>query len=403
MWITGFDVPSLDTMYVFKPLQKHTLIQTISRVNRVYPGKDKGLVVDYLGIKNNMNKALRQYGTGDEENPGIDTTEQSLIIVRDQLDLIRRLLKDFDYSGFNTGTPLQQLDVLNKTADYIIAAKEREILFMGYTKKMSEAYNLCSCSESITQQEDDDIHFFKAVRSIIYKLTKGEAPDAARMNKRVLAMIREAFLSQEVEEISKIGVEKEVEIDVLSEQYMERLKRIPYQNTKVKLIERLLKQVIDKLMKVNKMKAIDFTSRLNEIVKQYNDRSDNTTIANEVIDAVVNQMEQLLHEVNNERTAADQMGISYEEKAFYDILKAVRDKFGFEYEEDKLIHLAQEVKRIVDDKARYVDWSTRADRKAELKMDLVIILADNGYPPYTKDEVFKEILEQAENFKKHAQ
>ena len=403
MWITGFDVPSLDTMYVFKPLQKHTLIQTISRVNRVYPGKDKGLVVDYLGIKNNMNKALRQYGTGDEENPGIDTSEQSLIIVRDQLDLIRRLLKDFDYSGFNTGTPLQQLDVLNKTADYIIAAKEREILFMGYTKKMSEAYNLCSCSESITQQEDDDIHFFKAVRSIIYKLTKGEAPDAARMNKRVLAMIREAFLSQEVEEISKIGVEKEVEIDVLSEQYMERLKRIPYQNTKVQLIERLLKQVIDKLMKVNKMKAIDFTSRLNEIVKQYNDRSDNTTIANEVIDAVVNQMEQLLHEVNNERTAADQMGISYEEKAFYDILKAVRDKFGFEYEEDKLIHLAQEVKRIVDDKARYVDWSTRADRKAELKMDLVIILADNGYPPYTKDEVFKEILEQAENFKKHAQ
>ena len=403
MWITGFDVPSLDTMYVFKPLQKHTLIQTISRVNRVYPGKDKGLVVDYLGIKNNMNKALLQYGTGDEENPGIDTTEQSLIIVRDQLDLIRRLLKDFDYSGFNTGTPLQQLDVLNKTADYIIAAKEREILFMGYTKKMSEAYNLCSCSESITQQEDDDIHFFKAVRSIIYKLTKGEAPDAARMNKRVLGMIREAFLSQEVEEISKIGVEKEVEIDVLSEQYMERLKRIPYQNTKVKLIERLLKQVIDKLMKVNKMKAIDFTSRLNEIVKQYNDRSDNTTIANEVIDAVVNQMEQLLHEVNNERTAADQMGISYEEKAFYDILKAVRDKFGFEYEEDKLIHLAQEVKRIVDDKARYVDWSTRADRKAELKMDLVIILADNGYPPYTKDEVFKEILEQAENFKKHAQ
>ena len=133
---------------------------------------------------------------------------------------------------------------------------------------------------------------------------------------------------------------------------------------------------------------------------KYNDRSDNTTIANEVINAVVNQMEQLLHEVNNERTAADQMGISYEEKAFYDILKAVRDKFGFEYEEDKLIHLAQEVKRIVDDKARYVDWSTRADRKAELKMDLVIILADNGYPPYTKDEVFKEILEQAENFKK---
>ncbi len=402
MWITGFDVPSLDTMYIFKPLQKHTLIQTISRVNRVYPGKDKGLVVDYLGIKSKMNKALRQYGTDGDGKPDIDTTDQSLVVLRDELDILRRLLNGVDYSGFNTGTPIVQLDSLNLVVDYVISDKERESMYMAHSKKMSDAYSLCSCSDSITQQEDDEIHFFKAVHAVIAKLTKGSAPDVTVMNKRVSEMIKEAFLSQEVEEITKVGVGQEVEIDVLSEQYLERLKRIPYANTKVKLIEKLLRQVIENLKKINKTKGIDFTERLNGIVKQYNDRSDDLTVANEVIDEVVTQMEQLLHEVNGEKNEAEKLGISYEEKAFYDILKSVRDKFGFEYEEDKLIKLAKDVKKVVDDKARYVDWATRLDRKAELKMDLVIILADNGYPPYTKDEVFKEILEQAENFKKHS-
>ena len=401
MWITGFDVPSLDTMYVFKPLQKHTLIQTISRVNRVYPGKEKGLVVDYLGIKNNMNKALRQYGTGGDDNPPIDTTDTSLRVLRDELDILRRFFHGFDYSAFTTGTPLEQLECLNRAADFVIKTKESETFFMLHSKKMNDAYNLCSCSDKITKEEHDDIQFFRAVRSVVYKLTKGEAPDAAQMNLKVSQMIKEAFLSQEVEEITKIGVEDRFEIDVLSEQYLERLKRIPYQNTKLKLIERLLRQVIDNLKKVNKMKGIDFTKRLDEIVRQYNDRSDNSTIASEVIDDVVSQMESLLHEVNSEKDAAEKMGISYEEKAFYDILKAVRDKYGFPYEEDRLIDLAKQIKLIIDDKSRYVDWATRTDRKAELKMDIVITLARNKYPPFTKDEVFKEILEQAENFKKN--
>ena len=115
----------------------------------------------------------------------------------------------------------------------------------------------------------------------------------------------------------------------------------------------------------------------------------------------MNQMESLLHEVNSEKDAAEKMGITYEEKAFYDILKAVRDKYEFPYEEEHLIDLAKQIKLIIDDKSRYVDWATRTDRKAELKMDIVITLAKNKYPPFTKDEVFKEILEQAENFKKN--
>lgn len=401
MWITGFDVPALDTMYCFKPLQRHTLIQTISRVNRVYPGKEKGLVVDYLGIKNNLNLALKQYGGQDDLSlTSLETIEQSAKLTKDELDILRRMFHTFDYSAYHNGTPLQQLDCLNRAAEFVQQTKETETQFMGHTRKMRGAYNICCNSDQLSTREIDDIHFFMAVRSIIFKLTRGTAADTASMNKHVADLIRDALISEQVEEITKIGA-KEDELDLFSEQYMERLNRLNLPNTKVKLMEKLLRQVIDHLQKVNKAKGVDFSQRLEAIVKNYNDRSDNTTLANEVIDEVVSQMTELLVEINSEKKQSEEMGISYEEKSFYDILMLVAKKYNFEYPEDKAIALAKEIKIIVDDKAKYTDWSRREDIKAELKMNLILLLSEYGYPPFVNDEVFKEILEQAENFKKH--
>ena len=401
MWITGFDVPCLDTMYIDKPLQQHTLIQTISRVNRVYPGKDKGLVVDYIGIKNNLNTALKRYANGNDEDAGsVEAVEHSIIMVKDELDILRRMFGNFDYSKFSTGTPLEQLDCLNRGAEYAQTTKEMENQFMGHTKKLKSAFNLCSNSEQITQEEREDIHFFCGIRSIIYKLTKGETPDAEQMNKRVGEMIEEAIQSEGVEEIIQIGNDKE-NLDVLSEEYMERLAKLKMPNTKVKLMERLLKMVITDFKKVNKIKGVDFTKRLNDLVIKYNDRSDSAIFADEVLTEVANQMAELLKEINKEKKSFNDLGITYEEKAFYDILIAVAKQFGFDYPEDKAKVLAGEIKKIVDDKPKYTDWAKRDDIKAELKMDLILILAEYGYPPVTNDEVFKEIFEQAENFKKY--
>lgn len=400
MWITGFDVPCLDTMYIDKPLQQHTLVQTISRVNRVYPGKDKGLVVDYIGIKNNMNTALKRYATGESDKDSVESVEQSITMVKDELDIIRRMFGKFDYSKFTKGTPLEQLDCLNRGAEFVQTTKERENLFMGHTKKLKSAFNLCSNSEQITDAEREDIHFFCGVRAIIYKLTKGETPDATQMNKRVSRMIEEAIQSESVEEIIQIGNDSE-NLDVLSEEYMERLAKLKFPNTKVKLMERLLKMVITEFKKVNKMKGVDFTKRLNALVEKYNDRSDSAIFADEVLTEVANQMAALLKEINKEKASFKQLGITYEEKAFYDILKGIAIQFGFEYPEDKLLILAAEIKTIVEDKSKYTDWATRDDIKSELKMDLILVLDKYGYPPVTNDEVFKEIFEQAENFKKY--
>ena len=400
MWITGFDVPCLDTMYIDKPLQQHTLIQTISRVNRVYPGKDKGLIVDYIGIKNNMNTALKHYAQGETDSDSVESLEKSIVMVKDELDIIRRMFNGFDYSKFTSGSPLEQLECLNRGAEFMQRTKEQENLFMGHTKKLKSAFNLCSNSEEITFSDREDIHYFTGVRAVIYKLTKGEAPDASQMNRRVRAMIEDAIQSEGVEEIIRIGNDKE-NLDVLSEEYMERLAKMQMPNTKVKLMERLLRMVITEFKKVNKMQGVDFSKRLNDLVDKYNDRRDSAVFADEVVTEVANQMAMLLKEINKEKSSYKGLGISYEEKAFYDILKAIAKQFGFEYPEDKLLVLAAEIKKIVDDKSKYTDWATRDDIKAELKMDLIVVLAEHGYPPVTNDEVFKEILEQAENFKKN--
>ena len=401
MWITGFDAPCLDTMYIDKPLQRHTLVQTISRVNRVYEGKDKGLVVDYIGIKNNMNLALKQYTDGEGIGLNVETIEQSVTMVKDELDILRRMFDKFDYSKFSSGSPLEQLECLKNAAEFVQSTEKGENLFMGHAKKLKSAYNLCSNNDEITERDREDIHFFTGVRAIIFKLTKGNAPDIAQMNQRVRQMIEEALQSDGVEEIAQVNADSK-HLDVLSEDYMARLEKLKQPNTKVKLMERLLRTVITDFKKVNKMKGVDFTQRLNQLVMRYNDRSDNAVFAEEVLNEVAAQMAELLKEVNKEKKSFKELGITYEEKAFYDILKEIAHKFGFEYPEDKLLKLSAAVKAMVDDKSRYTDWANRSDIKAELQMDLILILAEHGYPPVPQDDVFKEIFEQAENFRKYA-
>ena len=206
--------------------------------------------------------------------------------------------------------------------------------------------------------------------------------------------------SEGVEEVVQVNANTK-DLDLLSQDYMVRLEKLKLPNTKVKLMEKLLRTVITDFKKVNKMKGVDFTKRLNALVQKYNDRSDNAIFAEEVLNEVAKQMAELLKEVNKEKKSFKDLGITYEEKAFYDILKEIAHKFGFEYPDEKLIPLSAAVKKMVDDKSRYTDWANRSDIKAELQMDLILILAEHGYPPVPQDDVFKEIFEQAENFKKY--
>ncbi len=399
MWLTGFDVPFLDTMYIDKPVQRHSLIQTISRVNRKFEGKEKGLVVDYIGIKKQMNLALQQYSNVDSQN--FEDIQQSIVAVKDHLDLLEAIFHKFDYSDYFNGSPIQQLHTLNNAAEYVQVTQDLEKRFMNLVKRMKAAYDICAGSEAFTYLEKDKIHFYLAVRSIVFKLTKGESPDTAQMNARVQEMIKEAIISEGVEEIFKLGDGNQTEIDIFDEDYLAKIEKIKLPNTKIKLLQKLLTKAIDDFKKINKIKGIDFAKQMQKVVDKYNEREEADVLRSEVLEDFTDEIIGLYHALRKERVSFEEMGIDFEEKAFYDILKALAHKYDFEYPEEKLIDLAQKVKTVVDDKAKYTDWSKRDDIKAELKVDLIILLAENDYPPVDRDEVYKEIFEQAENYKKN--
>jgi len=404
MWLTGFDVPFLDTIYIDKPIQQHNLIQTISRVNRKFEGKDRGLVVDYIGIKSQMNKALKKYG----ENTGGETfedIEKSVIVVKDHLDLLAKLLDKFDDSKYFDGTALEQLHSLNMAAESVQSTAKQEHRFMQLTKRLKAAYDICTGSENISETERDYIHFYLAVRTIVFKITKGNAPDISQMNAKVREMIKEALASDGVEEIFKLGEETESQVDIFDDEYLDKISKIKLPHTKIKLLQQMLAKAIEELKKVNKIKGIDFTQKMEALVRRYNERKEKDSFGGEVFDDITDEIAEnivnLYNDLRTEMTSFEDMGIDFEEKAFYDILKTLANKYEFEYPEDKLLLLSKEVKIVVDDKAKYTDWNNRNDIKAELKVDLIILLAENGYPPVDRDEIYKEIFEQAENFKKN--
>ncbi|MCD8405010.1 HsdR family type I site-specific deoxyribonuclease [Tenacibaculum dicentrarchi] len=399
MWLTGFDVPFLDTMYIDKPIQQHNLIQTISRVNRKYKSKEKGLVVDYIGFKKQMNLALKKYSKIDGRN--FEDIQASVVIVKDQLDLLAKLFHRFDASDYFSKTGLKQLECLNKGAEFVQLTKNIETRFMNIVKRLKAGYDICCGADEFTEIQKDTIHFYLAIRSIVFKLTRGNAPDTAQMNAKVSELIKEALKSDGVEEIFKLGDETQNEIDIFDEDYLAKIEKIKLPNTKIKLLQQLLLKAIDELKKTNKIQGIDFSKKFKTIVDKYNERKESDILQSNVLEDFTDDIIELYHNLRKEKNSFSEIGIDFEEKAFYDILKTIAHKYDFNYPEEKLIHLAKEVKKVVDDKAKYTDWNQRDDIKAELKVDLIILLAENDYPPITKDEVFKEIFEQAENFKKY--
>ena len=398
MWITGFDIPSLSVMYIDKPLQKHTLIQTISRVNRVFEGKDKGLVVDYIGIKNDMLEAVKKYGNP-QESP-IDELNVSLGIFRNHLALIDELLIKFDASKFYSGAPLERLNCLNDAAEYVQISKEMQARFMGLSRRLKSAYMICFPSGELTDFETSKAQFYLAIRSIIYKQTKGDAPDTEIMNHVVENMVREAITCTGIENI----VDEHKQIDLFSEDFLQELKTVKLPITRFNALLKLLRKAIIAYGQTNKVKAVAFDERLKAVVDTYNNR-DKLVFTSEVVADFVNdlsdQLIQILNDLKDDKSSFEKLGITYEEKAFFDILVKVRNDHGFLYADEKCLVLAKKIKELVDDKAQFADWSTRDDIKNQLNMDLTILLYQNGYPPEWDEEVFEKVMEQAENFKKY--
>lgn len=398
MWITGFDVPSLDTIYIDKPLHRHSLIQTVSRVNRIFKGKEKGVIVDYIGIKTALAKALKQYG-GDI--PAIEQNIQVAIqIFKDQLSLIKEMFHEFDLSDFYSEDKVTQLRLVNKAANYISTTKENERKFMNHTKALKSALDICVGSSEITEEEIVEAHIFFIIRSIIYKLNSEGTPDVEKMNRHVKKLVDEALES----EIDLDNLDSVERTDLFSDEYLDTIKNIKYPTTKLKALLYLLKKIVGKYKQVNIIKGMEFEERLKQLVHKYNNRDQLVfagAVMDEVIESITKEIENTIKEVQVDAKSFEKLGISFEEKAFYDILKNIRDKTPFEYEEDRLIKLAKAIKKVVDNQTKYTDFDKREDIRNALRSDIIRTLSKHGYPPVTATEVYDKVFETAQNFKKY--
>lgn len=398
MWITGFDCECLDTMYLDKPLEKHTLIQTISRVNRIFEGKDKGLIVDYIGIEASLAKAMQLY-SGDI-NP-VSEIDASYVIFKDQMALIDELMNGFDFELFETGSDLDRLLTLQKGMEFVQMTEERETRFMGLAQRMKKAFDICVGDPRITDTEMFMLHFYCSIRSAIMKITHGERPDAERMNEEVKKLVDACIAVMDDQDEGEM-----TKTEIFSEAYLKKIQGIPYKNTKFKMLLELLRKAIKKYSRTNKYKAEEFSKRMKDLVDKYNNRDgqiliSNDDIINEFIDSLSDEAKKILDDLQKDADEFKKMGITFEEKAFYDILKAIQQKYGFEYSDEKLVDLAKKVKAVVDDKAKYTDWSSKSNIKASLQSDVIRLLNRNGYPPITFEDVYAKVLAQVENFKRY--
>ena len=214
-------------------------------------------------------------------------------------------------------------------------------------------------------------------------------------------MIKEALASDGVEEVFKLGDDHGKRVDLFDDDYLAKIGKIKLPNTRIKLLQQLLAKAIEEFKKVNKIKGIDFSQKFKALVEKYNERKEEDVLVSNVLEDFTDEIIDLYHALKKEKESFADLGIDFEEKAFYDILKALTVKYDFTYPEDKLLELAKEVKKVVDDKSRFTDWNEREDIKAELKVELILLLAKHKYPPVDRDEVYKEIFEQAENFKRN--
>lgn len=435
MWITGFDVPTLTYMYNDKPLQKHMLIQTISRVNRKYPGKEYGLIIDYIGIRDNMRTAMVLYGGDSSIAPTKDDVEQATDIFNEQLNTLKSLFVDFDLSPFLNPNedPANRYMMLAKAAEYVFASDENmnmvsddgkkvnkvsfKTYFLRITRRMRSAYDICQPSGELSDNESALAQCFMAIAGFVRKMTGTSHIDADTMNKNVAQMVEEALKYTKVESILDSGDEE----DIFSPETYERLIDVKMPASKLELLIKMLRKQIIEYQKVNQIAGKKYQELLDETIKQYHERrkrlsSDEAGVAqNETTDEIIkNATEQalkILQDMQIDRESFRKIGLTFEEKAFYDILIDLRDRFNFEYGEDKNVNgviinnkakeLAKKIKEIIDTKSSFADWLNNQNVRNRLKFDIKVCLIQNGYPPEYSPEVFSKVMEQAENFEKY--
>ena len=386
MWLTGFDAPSLHTMYVDKPMRGHGLMQAIARVNRVFKDKPGGLVVDYLGLAQDLKKALATYTeSGGEGETALDQ-EQAVAVMQEKYDVCRGLFHGFDWSPWTTGTAPERLGLLPAAQEHVLAQEDGKERCLNAVRELSQAFALAVPHEETTRIRDD-VGFFQAVRAALSKRAAGEARPEEELDLAVRQIISQAVASEGVMDIfAAAGLDKP-DISVLSEEFLAEVRGMPHRNLAVELLEKLLKGEVSTRRRKNVVQARSFAEMLEKTLRRYQNRA---IEAAQVIEELIG----LARDMREANARGERLGLSDDELAFYDALET-NDSAVQVLGDETLRDIARELVGTVQRNVT-IDWTMRENVRANLRRLVRRILRKHGYPPDKQEKATLTVLEQAE-------
>ena len=391
MWLTGFDVPSMHTMYIDKPMKGHNLMQAIARVNRVFKDKPGGLIVDYVGIAESLKEALKEYTESDQAQTAIDT-DKAVELMLLKYDVIQDMLYNLDYSKFNSDKKSERYYTISNTMDYVIGLGEDERQrFIKTVTELGKAFALCA-TESTAQELNDEIAFFKAVKAGLVKLLQPPKEGKTRktpaeVEAEINQLVSQSVVTEDVIDVYQtLGLEQP-DLSILSDDFLKDVEGLKQKNVAVELLNRLLKGQVKSLMKTNATVSKRFSEMLGNSINKYNSRSIETS-------KVIEELIQLAKDIKQEQQRGNELGLNSDEIAFYDALashETAKEAMG----DKELRAIAHELTKTVKENMG-VDWSKRDSAKAKMRVAVRRLLKKYGYPPDLQKMAVEQVVEQAE-------
>lgn len=399
MWLTGFDAPSMHTMYLDKPLKGHGLMQAIARVNRVFRDKPAGLIVDYIGIAQNLKNALGEYSQGDRKHTGIDEA-QAIALMLEKYEVVRDMFHGFDYEGGLVGTPQDRLVVMAGAVEWILdlaekdAAKETTKVgkirarrrFQDAVLALSRAFALASASDE-ARKIREEVGFFQTIRAALVKSSAGAGQTAAERELAVQQIVSRAVVSTEIIDILSAAGIGSPDISILSDEFLAEVKEMEQKNLALEALKKLLNDEIRSRSRTNVAETKAFSERLEDAIARYHANAISTV-------EVLQELIELAKEIRAARARGEESGLSDEEIAFYDALaenQSAVEVMG----DDRLKVIAHDLLTSLKGNIT-VDWAHREAARARMRVLVKRILRKYGYPPDLQDAAVQTVLQQAE-------
>ncbi len=396
MWLTGFDAPSLHTMYVDKPMRGHGLMQAIARVNRVFRDKPGGLVVDYLGLADELREALATYTEAGGEGQTALDQEEAVAVLREKYEICRGLFGSYttpagvvpglDWSAWTRGTPQDRLTLLPAAQEHILAQEDGKARLLRSVTDLSRAFALAVPHEAALAIRDD-VGFFQAVRAVLAKGTASEQRSDEELDLAIRQIVSKAVAADEVVDIFRAAGLQKPDISILSEEFLAEVRELPQRNLAVELLQKLLRGEIKTRGRRNVVQARSFSEMLEQSLRKYQNRAIETA-------QVIEELIQLAKEMKAAGARGEALGLDEDELAFYDALET-NDSAVQVLGDDTLRQIARELVETVK-KNVTIDWTLRENVRAQLRVYVKRILRKYGYPPDKQEKATLTVLEQAE-------